>query len=98
MPITRSVTKEITASARSPMAAAIPRIRARTELTVAVSNPTARLKERPASVLFSISLPIQSVPNGYSRQGARFLLEKSVLQPYHGTKRRLPQPLPGTEP
>ena len=82
MPITRSVSQERTVSTRRPrVAAAVPRARATTALTAAVNTPMRRLRERPARVLASMSRPIQSVPKGWAKQGARFRREKSVTVP-----------------
>ena len=75
----RSMQKLMTVSTVFPIAAdAIPRIRATAALTTAAKIPINMLIERPFSVLASISLPSQSVPKIYSRQGAIFFLEKSV--------------------
>ena len=79
IPITRSVTQEITTSAFFPStAAAVPSSTAVTALTAAVRTPIRMLRDNPANVRINISLPIQSVPNGYLRHGARLILEKSV--------------------
>ena len=79
IPITKSIHHESAASTLGPSrAAAIPMARAITALTAAVRTPIRMLRDRPVNVRASISRPIQSVPKGYCREGARFFCEKSV--------------------
>ena len=79
MPIMRSMSHVTTASAfLPPSAATAPMTRAITDDTVAASNPTSTLVDRPAKVRSSMSRPIQSVPKGCASEGPRFFCAKSV--------------------
>ena len=75
----RSINHVTIVSAVFPIVAdTIPRINAITALNVAALTPIIILIDNPLTVLANISLPSQSVPNGYFRQGGIFFLEKSV--------------------
>ena len=79
MPIMRSMSQVTTASAfLPPSAATAPSTSAMTEDAPAARRPTSTLVDRPASVRSSMSRPIQSVPKGCARLGARFFWAKSV--------------------
>ena len=83
MPMTRSMHQDMTASAFLPNTTdAVPRSSATAALTAAVSTPIRILRDSPARVRASMSRPIQSVPKGCCKSGARFLLEKSVSAAY----------------
>ena len=75
----RSINHVTIVSAVFPIVAdTTPRINAITALNVAAQTPIIILIDNPLTVLANISLPSQSVPNGYFRQGGIFFLEKSV--------------------
>ena len=77
--MTRSIHQEMQASAFLPRTAApIPIRSAAAPLIAAVKSPIRILKESPARVRKSISLPIQSVPKMWAAEGAWFRLKKSV--------------------
>ena len=79
IPITISMSICTMLSAAFPHTAAQSPIRnAAAALTAAVRSPIRMLKESPAIVRTNMSRPIQSVPNGYWIQGARFFRVKSV--------------------
>ena len=81
MPMNRSISQVRALSAQRPSSAALtPAASATTALTAAVTTPMRMLRERPLRVRVNISRPIQSVPNRYSAQGARFLRVKSVAR------------------
>ena len=90
MPMTRSIHQEITASTQPPKEAErIPRTMAAPALTKAVSRPIRMLRESPARVRASMFRPIQSVPKGNKRLGARSFCAKSVSMAR--SSRRMPE-------
>ena len=79
MPSMRSMSQVTAASAFfPPSAATAPMTSAMMDDTPAARRPTSTLVDSPASVRSSMSRPIQSVPKGWAKLGARFFIEKSV--------------------
>ena len=75
----RSMSQVTAASAFfPPSAATAPMTSAMMDDTPAARRPTSTLVDSPASVRSSMSRPIQSVPKGWAKLGARFFIEKSV--------------------
>ncbi|OPY19739.1 MAG: hypothetical protein A4E23_01150 [Methanomethylovorans sp. PtaU1.Bin073] len=74
----RSTSQDTNESSTFPMLESKPNITLNTVLIVDAKAPINILNPSPPRVLVNISLPIQSVPKGCSREGARFFDPKSV--------------------
>src|SRR5690606_13750916 len=74
----RSTSQDTKESAVFPVLESSPKNMVSIVLIVEARPPTNMLRPSPSRVLTNISLPIQSVPNGCSREGARFLEPKLV--------------------